>query len=71
MGTSIDEKALELMENAEPSCYSCTHYSGCCWYFNDEAEAACKCVDDNFSEWVGSLDYFRDMVVYDDFTVVQ
>lgn len=71
MGTSIDEKALELMENEEPNCYSCKHYRGYCSYFNSEHEASCECVDDNFSEWVGSLEYFRTAIVYEGYTVTK
>jgi len=65
MGTSIDEKALELMENEEPNCYSCKHYRGYCSYFNSEHEASCECVDDNYCEWVGNLEYFRAAIAYE------
>ena len=71
MGKKKKKKALELMENEEPNCYSCKHYHGYCSYFNSEHEASCECVDDNFSEWVGSLEHFRTVIVYEGYTVTQ
>ena len=61
---NIDKRALQLMEEEEPNCFSCKYYHDCCWHFKSTEEAAQMCVSDNYSHWTGNLDYFRSAVIY-------
>ena len=67
MSASTDERAVELMAQADPDCCCCKyHKSGFCGKFNDEAAADFECVMWGFAHWEGDLDCFRILAEYGD-----
>ena len=52
MSASTDERAIELMAQADPDCCCCKyHKGGFCGKFNDEAAADFECVMWGFAHW--------------------
>ena len=62
--TKIEQKALNLMEEENPNCYSCIYHNGTCTKFSSNREATTECVEDNYSYWEANFDYFVSAVVF-------